>query len=93
MTDEGGPYLAGQLLAAGLVDELFLSLAPTLAGGGEAGCETLRILAGAELTPPVRLELTGVLESESELFLRYDVGVSAPESVSRETTLRSSLAS
>jgi riboflavin biosynthesis pyrimidine reductase len=89
---EGGPHLNSQLLAAGLVDELFLSLAPTLAGGEEAGRETLRILAGAELTPPVSLELTGVLESESELFLRYGVGVSAPESVSRETTLRSSLA-
>jgi riboflavin-specific deaminase-like protein len=30
---EGGPHLNAHLLAAGLVDELFLSLAPTLAGG------------------------------------------------------------
>jgi riboflavin-specific deaminase-like protein len=32
---EGGPHLNGQLFAAGLVDELFLSLAPKLAGGPE----------------------------------------------------------
>ena len=72
---EGGPHLARQLLACGLVDELFLSLAPKLAGGEPAGGEALRILAGAELEPPAELELTGVLESESFLFLRY--GVSA----------------
>lgn len=30
---EGGPHLNANLLAAGLVDELFLSLAPSLAGG------------------------------------------------------------
>jgi riboflavin-specific deaminase-like protein len=33
---EGGPHLSGQLFAAGLIDELFLSLAPKLAGGGAA---------------------------------------------------------
>ena len=48
------------------------------------------ILAGAALDPPVRLELLGVLESDSHLFLRY--GISARERVSRETTLSSSLA-
>jgi riboflavin-specific deaminase-like protein len=69
---EGGPHLNAQLLAAGLVDELFLSLAPTLAGGGATG-EALRILAGADLDPPVELELLSVLESESHLFLRYGV--------------------
>jgi riboflavin biosynthesis pyrimidine reductase len=69
---EGGPHLNGQLLRAGLVDELFLSLAPKLAGdvGGE---EVLRIVAGVELDPPVELELLWALESESQLFLRYEV--------------------
>jgi riboflavin-specific deaminase-like protein len=71
---EGGPHLNAQLLAAGLVDELFLSLAPTLAGGGAAG-EALRILAGVDLDPPIKLELLGALESESHLFLRYGVRV------------------
>src|SRR6202140_2868826 len=56
---EGGPHLITQLLAAGLVDELFLSLAPKLAGG-EASEEALRILAGMDLDPPVELELLGV---------------------------------
>ncbi|HYM54298.1 MAG TPA: dihydrofolate reductase family protein [Solirubrobacteraceae bacterium] len=82
---EGGPHLSCQLFAAGLVDELFLSVSPRLAGG-----EALRILAGPDLEPPVELELLGALESDSHLFLRY--GVSARDRVSRETTLSSSLA-
>lgn len=72
---EGGPHLARQLLGAGLVDELFLSLSPMLAGGEPAGGEALRIIAGTELDPPAAIELLDVLRSESYLFLRY--GVSA----------------
>lgn len=72
MLCEGGPHLNSQLLADGLVDELFLSLSPTLAGG-DATSETLRILSGPELDPPVALELIGVLEHDSHLFLRYRV--------------------
>lgn len=67
---EGGPHLNAQLLAGGLVDELFLSLAPKLAGGDAAG-ESLRIVSGGELQPPVELELLGALESEGQLLLRY----------------------
>ena len=91
---EGGPHLNAQLLGAGLVDELFLSLSPLLAGGDPpAGGEALRILAGPELSPPVALELRGVLEHDSGLFLRYGVRSSAPaERVSRETMPSSSLA-
>jgi riboflavin biosynthesis pyrimidine reductase len=87
---EGGPHLGYQLLAHGLLDELFLTLSPTLAGGQPAGSEALRIIAGGELNPPMALELVGVLESDSSLFLRYVV--SAPERVSRETMPSSSLA-
>jgi riboflavin biosynthesis pyrimidine reductase len=87
---EGGPHLGYQLLAQGLLDELFLTVSPTLAGGEPAGGEALRILAGGELQPPVGLELVGVLASDSYLFLRYVV--SAPERVSRETMPSSSLA-
>jgi riboflavin biosynthesis pyrimidine reductase len=72
---EGGPHLAFQLLAAGLVDELFLSLSPLLAGGEPAGGEALRILAGSELQPPVELELLTTLRAGSSLFLRYGVRV------------------
>jgi riboflavin biosynthesis pyrimidine reductase len=69
---EGGPHLNAQLLAEGLVDELFLSLSPLLAAG-EATSEALRILSGPELEPPVVLELVSVLEHESHLFLRYKI--------------------
>jgi riboflavin biosynthesis pyrimidine reductase len=71
---EGGPHLACELVRAGLVDELFLSLSPTLAGGDPAAAPALRILSGVELDPPVKLELHGVLQSDSSLFLRYGVG-------------------
>jgi riboflavin biosynthesis pyrimidine reductase len=89
---EGGPHLNSELLLAGLVDELFLSLSPKLAGDPGSG-EALRILAGAEFQPPLGLELLGALSSASQLFLRYAVCVSAGERVSRETMLRSSPAS
>jgi riboflavin-specific deaminase-like protein len=74
---EGGPHLNGQLFAAGLVDELFLSLAPKLGGGADPGA-SLRILCGPELDPPVELELLDALESESCLLLRYGMGGAAP---------------
>lgn len=69
---EGGPTLNGALLAAGLVDELFLTLAPSLVGG-----LTGRIVAGAELGPE-ELELLGVHEHEGELLLRYRVRTGRP---------------
>jgi riboflavin biosynthesis pyrimidine reductase len=69
---EGGPHLNSNLLAAGLVDELFLTLSPKLAGG-DVTSEALRILSGPQLDPPAALELLGVSEHESYLFLRYRV--------------------
>jgi 5-amino-6-(5-phosphoribosylamino)uracil reductase len=65
---EGGPHLFGWLVAAGLVDELCLTIAPLLAGG-TAG----RIVAGLEsqVTDPMRL--LHVLEDDGHLFLRYAV--------------------
>lgn len=67
---EGGPTLNGALLADGVLDELFLTVAPSLAGGTEA----LRALSGEDLDPPVVLELLWVLHHEHELLLRYRVG-------------------
>lgn len=64
---EGGPHLAAQLVCAGLLDELFLCLAPKLAGGGEQ----LRILAGAELDPPRQMRMIALYEHESTLFAHY----------------------
>jgi riboflavin biosynthesis pyrimidine reductase len=63
---EGGPGLHGELQAAGLVDELFLTTAPKLGGAGAAP----RILEG-ELPATVELELAWLLESDGELFARY----------------------
>jgi len=70
---EGGPHLNSHLLAARLVDELFLTLSPKLAGGDPPNGESLRIVAGAALEPPVELELVGLLESGGQLFMRYGV--------------------
>jgi riboflavin-specific deaminase-like protein len=74
---EGGPHLNGALLQAGLVDELFLSLAPKLTGGEDVTGEALRMIAGATFEQPRELELLGALENESHLFLRYGVPRSA----------------
>ena len=63
---EGGPGLNRGLIAAGLVDELFLTLDPSLSGG-----DGLRLIKGETFDPPVRAELLHVLRCEDELFLRY----------------------
>jgi len=63
---EGGPNVNGQLLAAGLVDELCLTLAPALFGGGGP-----RIVQG--LGTRVSLELIAVCECDGELYVRYGV--------------------
>jgi riboflavin-specific deaminase-like protein len=64
---EGGPTLNTSLLPAGLVDELFLSIAPALAGS--AGSRS--IIEAAPLLEPVGLHLVWLLESQSQLFARY----------------------
>lgn len=69
---EGGPLLFGELAAAGLVDELFLTLSPVLAGHGGAGGR-LALLESAALLPgrtPAASLLT-LRRSGSHLFLRY----------------------
>jgi riboflavin biosynthesis pyrimidine reductase len=64
---EGGPHLFGDLAAAGLVDELCLSLSPALAGPGAA-----RIIDGTHLDAARPLTLTQVLaEDDGFLFCRY----------------------
>jgi 5-amino-6-(5-phosphoribosylamino)uracil reductase len=66
---EGGPTLFGSLIHEQLVDELFLTLAPRLAGGGNAPT----ISSGAELAEPAALRLRSVLERSGTLFLRFVV--------------------
>jgi len=67
---EGGPHLNRALLREGLVDELFLSLVPTLTGDSEAPT----ILAGPAFGAPVGMELVRLLEHRGYLFLRYRLG-------------------
>jgi riboflavin biosynthesis pyrimidine reductase len=62
---EGGPHLLGQFAAAGLLDELSLTVSPVLAGPGAPG-----IVAGAPF-PSRRLALGHVLEEDGTLFCRY----------------------
>jgi len=62
---EGGPTLNAELFRNGLVDELFLSISPVLL----AGPDPLTIVAGPPMT--ARMELVGLLESESHLYARY----------------------
>jgi riboflavin biosynthesis pyrimidine reductase len=66
---EGGPSLNGQLAAAGLLDELCLTLSPRLAGGGAK-----RILDGQPLPAAAGLRLRSVCEQDQFLFLRYRPG-------------------
>lgn len=72
---EGGPRLFGSLLEAGLVDELFLTLAPVVAGR-DPGRAALALVEEAGLLPDRRLggALVGVRRSGSQLFLRYALG-------------------
>jgi riboflavin biosynthesis pyrimidine reductase len=62
---EGGPTLFGSFVAAGVVDELCLTLAPSIQGGS-AG----RITHDPR-SAPTGMALRSVLRSGSELLLRY----------------------
>jgi riboflavin biosynthesis pyrimidine reductase len=65
LLSEGGPNLHDQMQADGLVDDLFLTIAPKLSGG-----EAPRITEGP-LPKIVDLELAWLLEADGELFARY----------------------
>jgi len=65
LLSEGGAHLHGQMQADGLVDDLFLTIAPKLSGG-----EAPRIIEGP-LPGVVGLELAWLLEEDGELFARY----------------------
>ena len=68
---EGGPRLCHSLISEGLVDELFLTLAPKLLGG--ACPEALTLLEGPELSLLRTREphLVSAHLFSDELFLRY----------------------
>ncbi len=62
---EGGPRLLGDIAAAGLLDELCLTVSPLLAGPGPT-----RIIAG-EGFPAAAMTLAHVLRADGFLFCRY----------------------
>jgi riboflavin biosynthesis pyrimidine reductase len=68
---EGGPTVFGSLLASGLVDELFLTLSPLLAG--RAVKPRLSLVEGVELLPDatVSLHLLSARRHGDHLFLRH----------------------
>ncbi len=65
MLSEGGPHLLGSLLDADLIDELCLTISPTLEGG-DAG----RIVQGASARPHP-LHLAHALAAADTILLRY----------------------
>lgn len=65
---EGGPTLNGQLLAADLVDEVCVTVAPLIVGR-----QSRRIVSGPALDPSARMTLNHVLTEDHYLFLRYVV--------------------
>jgi riboflavin biosynthesis pyrimidine reductase len=65
LLSEGGPQLHAQMQADGLVDDLFLTIAPKLSGG-----QAPRILEGP-LPDVAGLDLAWLLEENGELFARY----------------------
>ena len=65
---EGGPTLNRALLAAGVVDELFLTLDPSLRGG-----DGLRLLEGEPLTRRCAPSCCGCCATGTSCFLRYAV--------------------
>jgi riboflavin biosynthesis pyrimidine reductase len=69
---EGGPTLFGSLLVAGLVNELFLTISPLLAGRLQSPARS-SLVEGTELLPSHRLRsrLLGARSHGDHLFLRY----------------------
>ncbi|MEW1600047.1 pyrimidine reductase family protein [Streptomyces sp. NPDC093808] len=63
---EGGPRLLGRLIAAGVLDELCLTVSPMLTAG-----DAQRIAGGPPVTLPRRYALSSVLEEDGFLFTRY----------------------
>ncbi|MGA5158838.1 pyrimidine reductase family protein [Streptomyces pseudogriseolus] len=66
MLTEGGPRLLGQLIAAGVLDELCLTVAPMVTAG-----DAQRIAGGPTVTLPRRFTLSSMLEEDGFLFTRY----------------------
>ena len=71
IVSEAGPSMFGSLVASRLVDELFLTVSPLLAGRGAS--TRLGLVEGVELLPEMRVagRLRSARAHGSHLFLRY----------------------
>ena len=69
---EGGPTWLGELVAAGLVDELCLTLAPLMGG------DPLPVAVALPGAPLAHFALRHVLQGDDTLFLRYERGTDGP---------------
>jgi riboflavin biosynthesis pyrimidine reductase len=69
---EGGPTLFGQFLAADVVDELFLTLSPQIAGRGP-DVSRPAVVQGVQFVPDSgpRFQVVSVKERVAYLYLRY----------------------
>jgi riboflavin biosynthesis pyrimidine reductase len=71
---EAGPTTFGELVAGGLVDELFLTVSPVLAGRA-ASQHRLGLVEGVELLPGARVagRLLSLRRGGEHLFVRYGI--------------------
>ncbi|HEY8489009.1 MAG TPA: dihydrofolate reductase family protein [Thermaerobacter sp.] len=70
LLSEGGPTVNFAMLEAGVVDELFWTVAPKIVG--DEGDKTM-VMGPHPLEPLVRLSLASAFFHEGELYLRYHV--------------------
>ena len=73
LLSEGGPHVMGQLIGEGLLDEVFLTVSPVLAGRGKE--KRLGMVEGIELLPDKGAwsKLLSARRHGDYLFLRYGV--------------------
>jgi riboflavin biosynthesis pyrimidine reductase len=69
---EGGPFLIGDFLAAGKLDELFMTVSPQVAGRDSSDSRP-GLVAGREFAPgnPLWSRLTSVKRANNHLLMRY----------------------
>jgi riboflavin biosynthesis pyrimidine reductase len=74
LLSEAGPHVTGQLVGEGLLDEVFLTFSPVLAGRGKE--KRLGMVEGIELLPAngAWSRLLSARQHGDYLFLRYGVG-------------------
>jgi riboflavin biosynthesis pyrimidine reductase len=76
LLSEAGPHLTGQLVGEGLLDEVFLTVSPVLAGRGKE--KRFGMVEGIELLPDKGAwsKLLSARQHGDYLFVRYGVGKS-----------------